>query len=89
MEVYQAFKQARIEHGFSIDSFSEATGIKPRTLISYENGDRSLEGLMVYKGLSLFEPLEISPEEFDKIQKEYNELKEKFSNGNERQDRRS
>lgn len=27
-----------------------------------------------------------SPEEFDKIQKEYNELKEKFSNGNERQD---
>lgn len=64
MEGYQAFKRARIEHGFSVASFSDATGIKPGTLISYENGDRSLEGLMVYKGLSLFKPLGISPEVF-------------------------
>jgi transcriptional regulator with XRE-family HTH domain len=64
MEGYQAFKQARIEHGFSIESFSVATGIKPRSLTYYESGERSLGGVMVYKCLALFAPLELRPEEF-------------------------
>ncbi len=64
MEGYQAFKQARIDHGFSIERFSDITGIKPRSLVYYESGERSLDGLMVFKVLSLFEPLAINPEDF-------------------------
>lgn len=64
MEAYQLLKQARIEKGFSMDSFSAATGIKKRSLTYYESGERQIENLMVYKCLSLLSPLGIDPESF-------------------------
>lgn len=64
MESYKALKQARMDHGFSLDALSAETGIKKRSITYYESGKRQVTGLACSKILDLFAPLEIDPESF-------------------------
>ncbi|MDY4838392.1 MAG: helix-turn-helix domain-containing protein [Lachnospiraceae bacterium] len=64
MEAYEVFKQARVAHGYSRADFSALTGVQVRSLQYYENGERSLSVLPVYKINALFEPLELDVEKF-------------------------
>ena len=63
MQPYEILKKARIDKKYSIETLSDITGIKPRSLTYYEAGQRALDSLMVYKALLLFESVDINPEE--------------------------
>ncbi len=73
MEGNLRFKQARIDHGYTLEQLSKLTGVKSRMLTNYQNGNRRLEALRVYSCLELFDPLDLDPEEFFESSLHYKE----------------
>lgn len=70
MESRLILKKTRNDKGYTIKHLSEVTGFKPNILRYYESGDRSLDAVMVYKVLRLFEPLNLNPENVFDYKKE-------------------
>lgn len=74
MDGNSAFKNYRVNNGLSVRKFASATQLSPRIVTSYENGEKAISNIPVFKAIRIFDIFQADIEEYFDIYYPYKNI---------------